>query len=136
MQLLAGRIIQGLFSSSCVARLQVEQLVCGDVAYASTRAPYKVHRKNIYVTFVRVNMVCTGIFVCVARSSRIKKKIEVNCMRWAGAMFDYIARGHCRGWAVIVADPHADDCPHRHLARLISLLPQQEQPGRLLVLKY
>ncbi len=71
-----------------------------------------------------------------ALGARQDFKIEVNRMRWAGAMFDYIARGHCRGWAVIVADPHADDCPHRHLARLISLLPQQEQPGRLLVLKY
>ena len=81
------------------------------------------------------SFVCT-CFVLPALRARPEKKIEVNCMRWAGAMFDYIARGHCRGWAVIVADPHADDCPHRHLARLMSLLPQEEQQGRLLVLKY
>ena len=41
----------------------------------------------------------------------------------AGAMFDYIARGHAKGWAVLVADPHADECPHRHLVRLVDLLP-------------
>lgn len=38
-------------------------------------------------------------------------------------MFDYIARGHSRGWTVIVADPHGEECPHRHLQRLFELLP-------------
>jgi hypothetical protein len=95
--------------------------------------------RYIEQTFSHIRLCAHGlccIFVRVARSLLELKKIEVNRMRWAGAMFDYIARGHCRGWAVIVADPHADECPHRHIARLISLLPQQEQPGRLLVLKY
>ena len=38
-------------------------------------------------------------------------------------MFDYISRGQSRGWAVVVADPHGDECPHRHLLRLVDLLP-------------
>ena len=41
----------------------------------------------------------------------------------AGAMFDYIARAHSRKWSVVVADPHGDDCPHRHLMRLVDILP-------------
>lgn len=40
-------------------------------------------------------------------------------------MFDYVARAHSRGWATIVADPHGEDCPHRHLQRLFELLPPQ-----------
>jgi hypothetical protein len=40
-------------------------------------------------------------------------------------MFDYIARGESRGWTVVVADPHGEDCPHRHLVRLFSLLPAE-----------
>ena len=40
-------------------------------------------------------------------------------------MFDYIARAKSRGFAVVVADPHADDCPHRHLHKLFELLPTQ-----------
>jgi hypothetical protein len=38
--------------------------------------------------------------------------------RIAGAMFDYISRGKSRGWSVIVADPHGEQAPHRHLQRL------------------
>eukprot|EP00802_Teleaulax_amphioxeia_P015080 Tamp_15163.p1 GENE.Tamp_15163~~Tamp_15163.p1 ORF type:complete len:373 (-),score=59.99 Tamp_15163:445-1434(-) len=47
----------------------------------------------------------------------------INATTHEGAMFDYIARGHAKGWAVLVADPHADECPHRHLVRLVDLLP-------------
>lgn len=36
----------------------------------------------------------------------------------AGAMFDYITRGKSRGWSVIVADPHGEEAPHRHLQLL------------------
>jgi hypothetical protein len=48
-------------------------------------------------------------------------------------MFDYIARAQARGWATIVADPHGEKCPHRHLQRLFGLLPAQ---GRLLAVAH
>ena len=48
-------------------------------------------------------------------------------------MFDYIARAHSRGWATIVADPHGEECPHRHLQRLFGLLPPQ---GHLLAVAH
>lgn len=47
----------------------------------------------------------------------------INATTLEGAMFDYIARARRRGWAVVVADPHGEECPQRHLVRLYSLLP-------------
>jgi hypothetical protein len=43
----------------------------------------------------------------------------INKTTLQGSMFDYIARGLGRGWAVVVADPHTDAAPHQHLIRLM-----------------
>lgn len=50
-----------------------------------------------------------------------------------GAMFDYVARAKARGWAVVVADVHADDAPHRHLVRLWDAHLERSAFSRLLV---
>jgi len=43
----------------------------------------------------------------------------INQTTLQGAMFDYISRARAKGWAVVVADPHADAAPHLHLMRLM-----------------
>lgn len=50
------------------------------------------------------------------------RSLCINATTLEGSMFDYIARGQARGWAVVVADPHGEECPHRHLQRLVTLL--------------
>ncbi|KAL1523899.1 hypothetical protein AB1Y20_018818 [Prymnesium parvum] len=42
--------------------------------------------------------------------------INASCLH--GAMFDYARRASRRGWAVLVADPHAAASPHAHLVEL------------------
>jgi pimeloyl-ACP methyl ester carboxylesterase len=50
------------------------------------------------------------------------RSLCINGSTEEGAMFAYISRAQALGWSVVVAAPHGDDSPHRHLRSLCSSL--------------
>ena len=57
------------------------------------------------------------------------RSLCINVSTLEGAMYDYIARAHERGWIVIVADPFSDlDSPHRHMLELSNMMLMKGGP--------
>lgn len=62
------------------------------------------------------------------------RSLCINASTLEGAMYDYIAKAHERGWIVIVADPFGDDAsPHRHMLELSKQLLSEGQGPIMIV---